>query len=129
MSRAGRPALQSGLNEGCHFAGRIDGLSSTPRSDLPQTLNSFLQEAPAPKSYRLEVDLEHVGNGLVLMPGRRFQHDAAALGHLLRGSMGTDPTLEFEAVIGIQLNSPSNAGHDPTLAQKHITPVIYETLH
>lgn len=107
--------LERGLDECGYLPGGIDRLSPTPRHDFPQALNSFFQEAASPKSNRLDVDLKDIGNVLVLVPDGCLQHNATSLGNLLGCSMGADPSLEFEPIVGIQPNSPGNARHITTL--------------
>jgi len=66
MRGACRVTLKSAVDDRGYFAIRIGELSSTTRTYFPKAVGALFAEAPTPKRDCLEVDLEILGNDLVL---------------------------------------------------------------
>jgi hypothetical protein len=118
VGRPGRFALQRALNDGGHLRARVSGFSSTPGSHFPQTRDAFLAKTPTPERDGLKVNLQVLGNLLVLAPVGRRQNDLAALRHLLRSAMSGNPAFQFQTIHRLQGNRLGNSWHALTIYSK-----------
>ena len=119
MRRAGGFGLESCLDNGCHLVDRIGRLPSTSGSHLPQAVGTLLQEASSPERCGLKIDLEVLGDLLVLTPLGGGQNDATTLRHLLRSSVSAHPTFEFKPIRRLKANGCGGAWHGARISRQN----------
>ena len=111
MRRASGVGLEGCFNDGRHLVDRISCLPSPSGSHFPQAIGALLQKTRPPERCGLEIDLEGLGDLLVLPPLGGGQNDATTLRHLLWSSVSADPTFEFKSLRRFQANWCGDTWH------------------
>src|ERR1700681_161505 len=88
-------SLQGSLHNSGDLIYSINGLSSPPRSNVPQTVQTLLTKALPPQNHRIAGDRELLRNRDIGPPGSGSKTDPTAQRHVLCSPMRPDPLLEF----------------------------------
>src|SRR5260370_11881651 len=102
--------LQGCVHDGGNLIDGIQGLSSSARSNVPQTVQSFVPKALAPQNHRIAVHRKLLGNGDIGFTCGGGQDDTAAPSYLLWRAVRSDPLLNFLLFYG---GNPTILAHAP----------------
>src|ERR1017187_7888130 len=95
MRHPRRFGLQGGLHDIGDLVDLIRGLSSAPRSDIPQTLQALVTEAPSPQNHGVSIHRKALRNCDVGLARSGGQNDTATQRHLLWSAVRRSPLLQL----------------------------------
>ena len=95
MCHPRRFGLQGRIHDSGDLVDLVCRLSSAPRSDVPQTVQSLVTEALSPQNHCVSIHRKPLRNGDIGLARSGGQNDPAAQTHLLRSAVRRSPLLEF----------------------------------
>src|SRR5260370_9625541 len=95
MPHPRRFGLQGCIHDGGDLIDGIQGLSSSARGNVPQTVEAFVPKALPPQNHRIAVHGKLLGNGDIRFTCGAGRDDTAAQSYLLRSAWPCAPLLNF----------------------------------